>query len=88
VTVEGVDANGAVVRCAGNEITFEVSGLGDLLAVGAANPLSEELYVGNKRKAFEGRLMAVVRSVGQGGEIMLKASADGLAGAEIRLSAI
>jgi len=88
VTVEVVDANGAVVRCAGNEITFEVSGPGDLLAVGAANPLSEELYVGNKRKAFEGRLMAVVRSVGQGGEIMLKASADGLAGAEIRLSAI
>jgi beta-galactosidase len=49
--------------------------------------MSEELYVGDKRKTWNGRLMAVVRSSGQAGEIMLKASADGLHAAEIKLNA-
>ena len=80
-----MDQNGAVVKHTEHEVTFEVSGAGDLVAVGTANPLSEELYVGNKRKAFCGRLMAVIRSAGQSGEVRLKASADGLAGAELRL---
>ena len=60
--------------------------MGDLLAVGTANPESEELYVGVKRKAWQGRLMAVVRTGGEAGEIILKASAAGLASAEVRLS--
>jgi len=87
ITVEVIDQAGAVVQHAGPEVTFTVSGAGDLLAVGTADPYSEELYVGNQRKAFEGRLMAVVRANGQPGEIRLSAAADGLAGAEIRLAA-
>jgi beta-galactosidase len=87
VTVEAVDRDGAVVRCAEQEVTLEVSGAGDLLAVGAANPVSEELYVGSQRKAYQGRLMAVVRSTGQAGEIRLRASAEGLADLELRLRA-
>lgn len=86
VTVEVIDQDGAVVKYAEDEVTLEVSGPGDLLAVGAANPLSEELYVGNSRKAWHGRLMAVVRSSGQPGEIRLDASAPGLAGAQARIS--
>ena len=87
ITVEVVDANGLVVKHANHEVRFEVSGAGDLAAVGTANPLSEELYVGSQRKAWQGRLMAVVRSNGQSSEIVLKASADGLSGAEVHLSA-
>jgi beta-galactosidase len=87
VTVEIVDEAGRVVRWAGHEVACEVDGAGDLLAVGAADPLSEELYTASRRKAFEGRLMAVVRASGQAGEIRLKASAEGLAPAEVRLRA-
>jgi beta-galactosidase len=65
VTVEVVDQAGEVVKCAEPELSFEVSGAGELVAVGTANPVSEELYVGNRRKAFQGRLMAVIRSTGQ-----------------------
>jgi beta-galactosidase len=85
VTVEVVDESGAVVKHAEHTVTFDVSGAGDLLAVGTANPTSEELYVGNQRNAFQGRLMAVVRSSGEAGEIALKASAEGLNGAEVTI---
>ena len=72
---------------ADQEVTFEVSGAGELLAVGSANPETEELYVGSRRKAFQGRLMAVVRTNGQAGEIILKALAEGLEPAEVELQA-
>jgi beta-galactosidase len=91
ITVEIVDKDGNVVKHAEQEVSFEVGGAGELIAVGTANPVSEELYIGKKRKAFEGRLMAVVRSSGEAGtdhlagEISLKASAEGLVEAEVRL---
>ncbi len=87
VTVEVVDQEGIVVKHAEHEVQFEVLGAGDLLALGTANPLSEEPYTGTQRKAYEGRLMAVIRTIGQAGEITLKAQADGLSGAEVRLEA-
>jgi beta-galactosidase len=87
VTVEVVDRDGLVVKHAAHDVTLEVTGAGELAAVGTANPVSKELYVGSQRKAFQGRLMAVVRSTGQAGEICLKAAADGLAGGECRLRA-
>jgi beta-galactosidase len=87
VTVEIVDQDGCLVKWADPEVALEATGVGELLAVGTANPMSEELYVGNKRKAWNGRLMAVVRTNGQAGEILLKASAEGLNAAELRLYA-
>jgi beta-galactosidase len=88
VTVEIVDERGRVVKYAEPEISFEVTGVGRLLAVGTANPASEELYVGTTRKAWQGRMMAVVCSIGQAGEIVLKAGTDVDTTAEIRLNAV
>ncbi len=85
ITVAVVDEDGAVVKYAANEIALEITGVGDLIAIGTANPVSEELYVGTSRAAYQGRLMAVVRTVGQEGDIVLKASADGLTTAETRI---
>jgi beta-galactosidase len=87
VTVEVLDQDACVVKWADAEVSFEVTGVGELIAVGTANPMSEELYVGNKRKAWNGRVMAVICSIGQPGEIVLKASADGLSATEVRLRA-
>jgi len=87
VTVEIVDEHGAIVTPATDEVLFEITGPGELLAVGTANPVSEESYVGTQRKAFQGRLMVVVRSSGQEGAIRLTATAHGLATAETRVSA-
>ena len=55
---------------------------GRIAAVGSSNPLSTERYCGNHRSAYRGRLLAVVRANGTPGEIVLRAQADGLEGAE------
>ncbi len=87
VTVEIVDEHGYVVSYADPAVSFEVSGAGELIALGTANPLSEESYTSKQRKAWQGRLLAVVRSSGHPGEIMLTAHADELISSEIRLNA-
>lgn len=87
ITTEIVDRDGHIVKHAETEVSFEVAGVGELIALGAANPLSEERYVDKRRKAWHGRLLAVVRSSGQAGEIVLRAYADGLPMAELRLNA-
>ncbi|HET8846439.1 MAG TPA: DUF4982 domain-containing protein, partial [Ktedonobacteraceae bacterium] len=87
ITIEIVDQHGYVVKYTELEVFFEVMGAGELLAVGTANPMSEEPYVGNRRKAWNGRLLAVVRSSGQPGEMVLRAHADGLLSSELRLQA-
>ncbi|GLV53975.1 beta-galactosidase [Dictyobacter sp. S3.2.2.5] len=87
ITVNIVDQDGDVVPTAEHEVSFEVSGAGELIALGTANPLSEEPYVGKQRKAWHGRLLAIVRSNGQTGDIIFSAHADGLPSSEIRLSA-
>lgn len=88
VGIEIVDQNGNIVKWADAEISLDVSGAGELIAIGTANPVSEELYTGSVRKAWHGRLMAVIRSNGQVGEIIFTASTIGLTGAEIRLKTV
>ena len=51
--------------------------------MGTADPLSEELYTGPSRQAWQGRLLAVCKSVGEVGEIALVARAEGLAEARV-----
>lgn len=87
VTIEVVDSQGNLVQYADPEITLEVTGAGKLLAIGSANPQSEDLYTGTSRRAWQGRMMAVICSTGSPGEIMLKAYADGLAPGMIKLTA-
>ena len=88
ITVEIVDRNGAVVKQAENEVSIDVAGPGVLLALGSSNSLTEELYTQKARKAFDGRLMAVVRSQGELGDILVKAYADGLSAEQINIVAI
>lgn len=85
VAVEIVDEHGAVVRHAAHPISIEVSGAGELLAVGSANPLSEALYTDAVQAAHQGRLMAIVRSNGQAGVIEVAAHASGLTPAVVKV---
>jgi len=88
VTVEIVDAQGRLVPYAEHQVSLALTGAGELAAAGSANPMSEEVYVGACHRAWQGRLLAVVRSTGQSGEIALQASADGLASAQLELKAL
>ncbi len=87
VTVEVIDHDGLRVPNADHPIFFTTSGAGILKAVGSGNPTSDEMYVGNQRKAFRGRCLVVVQSSGNPGEIQLRAQADGLESAVITIYA-
>lgn len=87
LTVEVLDAEGKLVTYADNTVTFSAIGAGEIQAVGNGNPMSPEDYFGDTRMAHDGKLMAVVKSIGQKGEIKITAQSPGLAPAEIILSA-
>ncbi|MEM2350986.1 MAG: DUF4982 domain-containing protein, partial [Thermoproteota archaeon] len=78
VTVELVDAAGNICHNATNKIYFTAHGVGSIVAVGNSNPVSEEMYVGNQRRVYEGRAMVVIRADGEPGEIVLTATTDGV----------
>ena len=86
VTVEIADEDGRTVTNAVNRVYFAVEGAGKLIAAGSSNPKTEEKYSGNWHSAYDGKLMAVVKSTGAG-EIILNAIADGLKRAEARIVA-
>ena len=85
VNVDIVDADGNVCPWAENQVFFELSGAARLDGVDNGNPASMERFKDNRRKAFFGRCLAVVRSAKQAGKAVLKARAYGLPDAEIEI---
>ena len=85
VNVDIVDADGNVCPWADNQVFFELSGAARLDGVDNGNPASMERFKDNRRKAFFGRCLAVVRSAKQAGKAVLKARAYGLPDAEIEI---
>lgn len=85
VIAEIIDKNGNVVPVADNEITFEATGKGTLIATGSADVKDTRSYCSNVRKASEGRSIAVVRASKTPGNTTLKASAKGLKQASVKL---
>jgi beta-galactosidase len=85
VTVEILDAQGLLHPSAEDEVHFAVKGPGKILAVGSGNPTSTEPYVGDRRRAHRGRVLVVVQSSGEPGQIILRAQADGLESAETEI---
>ena len=78
ITGDIQDANGAIVPNAENSVTFSVSGPGQLLGVDNGNPIDTSSYKGTSRKAFSGKVLAIVRSTGTSGNIVVGAGPSGL----------
>jgi beta-galactosidase len=87
IAVEVHDAQGRIMPVASNEVTFEITGAGKLIGVGNGDPSCHESDKGNKRSAFNGLCMAFVQANKQAGEIRVVASASGLEGASLIISA-
>ena len=83
VTAAIVDAQGLVVPTASDQVTFQVQGPAQLIGVDSGNPASHESYQSSQRAAFNGRLLAVVRSTAQAGTVTVTASAPGLNSATV-----
>ena len=78
VTAELFDKAGNLIPNADNKVFFTCHGEGTLIAVGSANPKSEEMYVGNSRRLYEGRALAVIRLNGKKGKVIINAMTDGI----------
>lgn len=78
VTAELVDAAGNVVPTADNTVTFSVEGPGTILATGSANPKDAAGYTRHARKAWHGRVLAVIAGDNVPGHTIVTASTPGL----------
>jgi beta-galactosidase len=86
VTVDVADKAGLTVPRASDRVTFALSGPGEIVATDNGDPTSLESFQSTTRKAFNGKLLAIVRTrAGQGGEVVLTASAPGLIDAKVTL---
>jgi beta-galactosidase len=68
VTGDIQDANGVFVPTAANSVSFSVSGPGQLAGVDNGDPTDTSSYKGTSRKAFSGKVLAIVRSTGAAGQ--------------------
>jgi beta-galactosidase len=87
VTGDILDANGAIVPNAENSVSFSVSGPGQLVGVDNGNPIDTTSYKGTSRKAFSGKVLAIVRSTGTAGSIMVTATSTGLTSTPVTVTA-
>ena len=81
VSFEIVDSAGTVVPTADNVVRFAVAG-GSVLAVESGNLQDHDPYQSDRRHAFEGRGLAILRAT-QPGAMRVTASADGLRDATV-----
>ena len=73
------DESGTRVQTQDEVITISVEGPAKLLAVGSADPRSNESYVGCRRRSYLGRLQAVICATGEAaGEVRVTAAAGEL----------
>jgi beta-galactosidase len=87
VTVTIADQAGHLVPRSKNHVAFAVSGPGEIAAVDNGDATSLEPFQAPERNAYNGLCLVVLRSTGQAGTIVLKASSPGLAPAEVRVKA-
>ena len=85
VTVEIQDSKGLRHPTAGNLVKFEIKGPAMIIGVGSSDPLGNQSFTKHVRKAYQGRCLVIIRAGNTPGEIVLKASSDGLPPAETKI---
>lgn len=86
IKVEAADANGNLVPYEEVKAAASVTGAASLLAFGTGRPCTEENYTKSEITLYKGAALAILRSGTQGGEAILKVSADGLGEAKIKVN--
>ncbi len=87
IPVEAVDEEGVSAIQIESELKVVLSGEGELLAAGNANPAHDGSFTDGVFKLFRGRGMIIVRSNGVPGEIVLEVSSKNMAAARVVLQA-
>jgi beta-galactosidase len=80
ITLKVTDAHGILAPEAGNLITFEITGPGEIVATDNGDAANLEPFPATKRNAFKGLALVIVRAKkGMPGTITVTATAKGLA---------
>lgn len=85
VEISTVDVNGIPVGNARNRIRVEVSGAGRLVGLDNGDSTDYDSYKGDNRRLFSGKLLAMIESTLEPGEITVRAYSEGLETAKLRL---
>jgi len=85
IAVEVVDAHGWIASMADNMVHFSVTGYGQLAGVANGNPASHESNIADRRRAFHGLCMVLVRAGRHPGIINIRAKASGLISAVLQI---
>lgn len=85
VEISTVDVNGIPVGNARNLIRVEVSGAGRLVGLDNGDSTDYDSYKGDNRRLFSGKLLAMIESTLEPGEITVRAYSEGLENDELRL---
>lgn len=88
VTVSTTDEQGNPVENAADYVKAEIMGPGRILGMDNGDSTDYDDYKTTVRKLFSGKLLVVVGSTGEAGEITLKLSGRGLESAELKLTAV
>ncbi|MFC2137557.1 glycoside hydrolase family 2 TIM barrel-domain containing protein [Bacteroidota bacterium] len=85
ITVKILDEKGNMVPYASNLVEFNIIGCGFIAGVDNGYQASHEPFKANRRKAFNGMCLAIIQSNGKTGNIIFKATSDGMDPASITL---
>jgi len=85
VTVRITDKDGNLCPNADNLVKFSVSDLGTIAAVGNGDPATMAAFQSNRRKAFNGLCMLMVKTTKKSGLITVQATSDSLQTASVSL---
>jgi beta-galactosidase len=73
VTATILDENGVIVPDANNLVNFEISGAGDIVAVDSGDNTDIDPFQSSKRKAFQGKVFAMIKAKSDSGKITIAA---------------
>ncbi|MFT3991435.1 MAG: glycoside hydrolase family 2 TIM barrel-domain containing protein [Luteolibacter sp.] len=83
VEVSVVDDKGVLVPTASNTIIFNVEGGGKILGVDNGNMVSHEEFQVNRRQAYQGQALVILRGTKDGDKVTFTAKSEGLEGAKL-----
>jgi beta-galactosidase len=85
VMAQVVDENGQPLPDAVVPVTFNLTGPGEIAAVGSANPKDVSSFRQPQHKTFHGACLIIVRPKGPSGTIQVRAESPGLEAATAQL---
>ncbi|OLF49942.1 glycoside hydrolase family 2 [Streptococcus acidominimus] len=86
IEIDVLDQEGRPVITANQPISITVDGPARLVAMDNGNAVDHQSYQDNNRKAYAGKVLAIVQMTGESGEVRVSASAEGLEAAHVNFS--